>query len=208
MLIAHVVHNPARPERLKNILGQSWRNEFTAQLWAAEMNAPTPEAGCVLAHQRIVVEADRQNAPWVLIMEDDVMFLPSHTNTALEYFLHHMPREFDIYTAGTYGMAAEWTETGPRVGRLDRMSGTHCYMVSQRFYKRFMNLPITDHLDILLSKEAEIYMSLPMSALQLPGHSDIVGKYVDYNSQRFVRYPLFGDVILPNHSTGRDENTP
>ena len=128
------------------------------------------------SHKQIVRYAKQYDLPSVPIMEDDV-WMPSET--AWNTFLTNTPNSFDIWLAGAYNVALpplQPIETG--------WSGMHCYIVHKRFYDAFLSVDESKHLDTALSAlNPEVYLQYPMAAIQYPGQSATLRKWVDYNLQ-------------------------
>lgn len=194
-MVANIIHNPDRKDREQHMLEQIAEQSMAHMLWPAFRNEATPIIGCSKAHKNIVQFAADHDFESVCIMEDDVEFTAPG---AFRHFLLNIPQQpFDIYTAGVYGDVKvksghkSNTEQGFDI-IIDRISGTHCYIVHSRFYEKFLALPDNKHLDQSISAAADtIYMCHPMAALQMSGYSDIAKAVVNYNNDRFVKFPTF-----------------
>ena len=194
-MVAHIIHDFSRADRMENILKQAEEQIIVILLCPAYTKEATPVIGCAKSHKAVVRFAQSEKYPMVLIMEDDVEFTAPG---AFKHFLLNIPMgEFDIYTAGVYGDVKvkfghkSNSEQGFDI-IIDRISGTHCYIVHSRFYDKFLTLPDNEHLDQSISAAADtIYMCHPMAALQMPGYSDIAKAVVNYNNDRFVKFPTF-----------------
>lgn len=187
-MTAYVVHNKIRRDRYSLLMKEIAQQIFHARLMNAVTWCDDPVEGCHRSHKHIVFhEGLMRNKSHLLLMEDDVAFTAPG---AFQYFIDNMPKEpFDIYTAGVYGNACKYDN---ETGLLKKMSGTHCYIIHSRFYQKFMDMNIKEHLDVAISKTAEIIrMCYPMAAMQHPGYSDIVKKEVDYNNPKWIAYPLY-----------------
>lgn len=201
-MIANIIHNPARKDRLQNILEETAEQGIQYKLWPAVMDE-NPVRGCHLAHRAIVQWAKDTNQPAVWIMEDDCVF--TAPNAALTFL--HTRISYCIHTAAVYGVHKAlnkhyegWT--------YPTMSGTHCYIVDCRFYRLYLSMDTHNHLDVEIGKAVKYYQekvkiddckgiiaTAEITALQLPGHSDILNKEVDYNSDKFLQQPLFNTTL-------------
>lgn len=190
-MIAQIIHNPNRKDRLQNILEQTAEQRIKYQIWDATLNV-NPIEGCHRSHRKIVQWAQATREPMVWIMEDDCVFTAL---SAAEEFLKKIPAEFDIYTAGTYGQTCKYNSDD---GTMRRMSGTHCYIVHSRFYEKFLSLDVHEHIDVAISNATRPHLCNPMIALQMPGISDVAGDgaEVDYNQSNYVVYPLFNNTLI------------
>jgi len=199
-MIAQIIHNPARTDRMENIIQQAAEQGFQYELWPAIMDAENPARGCHLAHRAIVQHAKDQNWPAVWIMEDDIMFTASG---ACDRFLYTIPPSlyYDIYTAGSIGTHKFWHR-----GDYDypkTISGTHCYIVEEDFYNSFLSMSADEHLDIAIGKTCYpegkmpgrsplLVLARPMYALQQPGYSNILCQQTDYNNDKYLwQYEIF-----------------
>jgi len=132
-------------------------------------------AGISKAHQSVVQYAKDRGMPFILIAEDDLWF-PS--SGGLEYFLDKMPESFDIYLASTYVLPVEE----------NIVCGLHLYMVSSKFYDKFLSIPNNIHIDealdnMRLAGECDAHICVPFAALQRAGFSSNNAAYCDYNKK-------------------------
>ena len=186
-LIAHIIHQPERTDRLQNILNQT-AEQVIAYRHIYPIKDHSPVRSLTLTHRMLVREADTHNYPNILIMEDDVAFTAPG---AFRHFLANMPEDFDIYTAGSYGHACKPYDWWENTVSIKNMSGTHCYVVNNRFYKKFLSMDYNMLIDRAISEAATtVKMCMPMTALQIPGYSDLKKCDVDYNRE-YIGFPLY-----------------
>ena len=187
-MTAYIIHNEDRLSRMHNIIKQAYQQGFKYQIVPAVMKE-NPIEGCMAAHKNIVRMAKKAGLNSVLIMEDDVAFTAPG---AFRHFLENIPKAFSIYTAGVYGQACSYNSID---GTVKRISGTHCYIVHNSFYDKYLALPDTVYTDEAIGNVVRCHLCYPMAALQIPGHSDILKEEVDYNNVKWVAYPLFKNNI-------------
>lgn len=184
---AQIIHNPFRIDRMANIIHQALEQEFEYRIWPHVADA-NPIRGCHLAHRAIVQHAKDFNWPSVWIMEDDVMFT---TKSAAEQWLKLQPHAMDIYSAGNYG-THKYRRRGDKYDLPYSISGTHCYIVYQQFYDKFLSMDENEHLDVQISQTSErIVIPKLIYALQQSGYSDILQQQVNYNNEKYLSHELF-----------------
>ena len=198
MSVIHIISEKMFPDIIDQITGGVFIRH-------APVKSTTPVRGCHLAHKGIVEFAMRFDFPYVIIMEEDVKFT---SKNAFQYFISNMPERFDIYTAGVYGMK---TGYNPDTGEVQRISGTHCYVVHKWFYKRFLSMNEHEHIDQELTRMGKegyaiLKMCYPMAALQKPGYSLISQQQVDYNTDKWITHPLFETTLKEFRHECENEN--
>jgi len=184
---AQIIHNPFRLDRMANIIHQSLEQEFEYKLWPYVADV-TPIRGCHLAHRAIVQHA--KNFKWssVWIIEDDVMFT---AKSAADRWLELQPHAMDIYSACNYG-THRYKKRGDKYDLPYSISGTHCYIVYQQFYDKFLSMDANNYIDLAISKASErIVIPKLIYALQQPGYSDILQQQVNYNNENYLTHELF-----------------
>lgn len=90
-------------------------------------------------HRLIVELAKKQNLPFVLITEDDIVF--THPNS-FNYFISQIPESYDIFSGLVYSATME----GNRIMR-GGSGMTSLYFISSRFYDFFLSMNVDNHID-------------------------------------------------------------
>jgi hypothetical protein len=103
-----------------------------------------------------------ERLPEVCIMEDDCFFFASG---AWEYYLSKKPEDFDIYLGNVFHGLNEDNTT-------DDWCGMTLYVIRQRFYPTFLNLPDMNHIDRSLAGKGKYIVCDPMVCSQRAGFSD------------------------------------
>lgn len=140
-----------------------------------------PREGIMEAHKLCITMAKINNWPNVMIMEDDVLFQAK--GKTIEYVtnaLREAPADFDVLLGGIYeGKPQKFNDYWNKVGQF---CGLHCYIVSERFYDKFLNLSGPHHIDRLINMRGEnkCYVSKKFFAIQRPGYSDQIKGEVNY----------------------------
>lgn len=129
------------------------------------------------AHKQCIRKAMERDLERVVVLEDDVKFVcPGAYNRFLE-LSETLDESWDLFTTGSYGFEPE-SGSDPVV-KVKWFSALHCYMVSKRYYQRFLDTPEENNLDRGLT--GAIYMTHPMLALQWDTWSDNVSMNTSYN---------------------------
>lgn len=168
-MIAHIIYDDRRPEKLELLRQEMLRQAISFMLWEA-VRLPDIVASINASHRLIVEYAKRRQEASCLVMEDDVCF-PAPDGFA--YFLQRKPVDFDLYVAGTYG--------GVKAGKPLSNVGLHCYLIHEKYYNRFLSTDPTAHIDTA-QDGADIHVCYPMAALQRPGWSWNNKSSVNYNT--------------------------
>lgn len=135
-----------------------------------------------LSHKSIVKIAVEENWPEVCILEEDVWF-PSPDGW--KYFLANKPPVFDLYLGGVYGLnqgAQKRLEQGKGALEVHNFAGLHCYIISERYYQKFLSIPQNVHIDDQPGM-GTFFVCYPFAALQRSGWSANNGMIVNYNTQ-------------------------
>lgn len=154
--------NQGRLARMHNEMKRQGVTEY--KLWPSVNIANKPRrSGINRAHKQIVEWAALEMMPEVLIMEDDVWF-PS--DKGFKYYLENIPKEpFDLYLGGV-------TRGEIKDGKTKRYTGQFCYIISERFYDRFLG--VDDDLDIdgAMSGLGTFFVCNPMACFTYWGWSE------------------------------------
>jgi len=151
----------------------------TAQVYRAT-RTPQGTDGCLLAHQGIVRLAHAQRWPAVFVMEDDC-----------ELTEHFSPARWEADVA--WAAAAGYTVLSggcisaarPRLVRaglfaVARFKSAHCIVYRAEAYALVLRAT-PPYLDIMLGRlGARCLLTYPFVAVQRPGFSGILNRYVDY----------------------------
>jgi hypothetical protein len=172
--LLNIIHLPERLDRaelLKNELIEQGITNF--KLWDGIKDSRLVNRGISKAHKQIVQCAKENNFPEVLIGEDDLHFT---SKGAFIYFIDNKPEDFDIFLGGIY------------YGRLMKdsivndFSGLTLYIINERFYKKFLSMNETEHLDRALRNSGKFIVCNPMVVIQHNGFSDNLKKDINYES--------------------------
>lgn len=162
-----------RSERTSKVLDELKKCGITDyKLWPGVLERSVIKS-INLAHKEIVKWALENDLPEVCIAEDD--FLATHPNS-WKYFLEHKPPVFDMYLSSVFlgdidekGMAKEFT-------------GMTLYIVSKRFYVKFLTTPDDEHIDHALAGLGEYYVSPKFCFIQANGFSSNTCKHEVYDN--------------------------
>jgi len=158
-------------------------------IWPAITSGCEVVADCIaMSHKNVIRQAQEMELDEVCVMESDVWF-PG--KGAWDYFLRHIPTEYDIYSAGDYRQLEELRRhasfrkslRGPAtVYKTDRLAGLHCYIMHRNYFDTFLQSP-AGHIDIAQDGRGLFRICYPFAALQRESWSANNRKKVDYNSE-------------------------
>lgn len=170
----NIIHLPERLDRAELIKNELIEQGITNyKIWDGIKDSSLVCRGISKAHKQIVQFAKENNFSEVLIGEDDLHFT---SKGAFCYFIDNKPDDFDIFLGGIY------------YGRLMKdsividFSGLTLYIINKRFYKKFLSMNETEHLDRALRNSGKFIVCNPMVVIQHNGFSDNLKKDINYES--------------------------
>lgn len=170
----NVIHMEECVDRMKQFDKQAEEQGFYYHKHPGIVVGNIPFAGVNMAHKSIVKKAKESSKPMVIIAEDDCVF---SAPGAYDYYLANMPAEFDLYLGMIY--------SGDIVDGMVKnyMAGLTLYTVHERFYDKFLAMPVMNHIDRLLGNLAnynDFHVCDPFVCEQSDGwsfHKKEEGKY-------------------------------
>lgn len=171
-----IIHLEHRKDRLNNLHKQIEEQGIDYCIMDGIVDKQMPFRGICRAHKFIVRLAREQRMSMVAIGEDDLQF---SDKGAWDYFLEHIPNDFDLYLGSVYE---------GEINGYNRVTSSFCgltlYIVHERFYQKFLSLRETNHLDRELgelSKLYKFYVCSPFVVKQIDGWSDNKKRYCEYD---------------------------
>lgn len=168
----------------------------TYVVMAAQMDRGKACSGISRSHKECVKIAKEKHSPYVIIIEDDIMFLHKEALLKFQKFHNELPENWDLFLGGMYdGTPVPISENVARVK--DKISGLHLYMVNRNFYDKFLQADEAANLDYWVSVEANanIYVAYPFLALQYEFYSDNSKSVLNYNYDIGKRYKLINEIL-------------
>ncbi len=167
----NIIHLKNRVDRfviLKKELDEHQISDYV--LWDGIVDSNIVEKGISKSHKRIIEHAKKNELKEVLIAEDDLKFTG---RGAFDFFLTQKPLDFDIYLASIYmGNISE-------ENIVKDFSGLTFYIVSNKFYDKFLQVPEHDNLDRMLCNRGKFVVCNPFTVIQQNGYSDNKKMYCD-----------------------------
>jgi hypothetical protein len=163
----------ARSERTNNCIKECERLGIEDyKLWPG-VRVPSVVRSINLAHKQIVEWALENDLDEVCIAEDD--FVGTCPNS-WKYFLEKKPSSFDMYLSSVF--LGEIDESGI----VKVFTGMTLYVVSKKFYVKFLTTPDNEHVDISLAHLGDYHVCHPFTFIQRDGFSSNTGKNETYGS--------------------------
>lgn len=188
-MLLNIIHLETRPDRwsvlIEEIKGQDIRDY---RIWPG-IRTLQPKTGISHAHKQIVANAQAFSQPQVIIAEDDLRFT---ARNSYQYFLEYLPTDFDLYLGGIMYGTIKPDRT------VKRFAGLTLYVVQQRFYETFLQLPDDAHLDQAMDNIGKYVICDPMIITQHDGYSDNHKKIMEYDHYQ-RHYSFLKD---PDQETG------
>ena len=176
--MVHIIYDDRTPEDYGRILGELIRQEITEfKFHPATVLKNSVVESINFSHKKIVREAKESGEKEVIIFEQDIFFT---SPDSWKYFMDNKPKVFDVYLGGTYliNKPDEWA--APRI-KVNEWVGSHCIIISERYYDTFLSVPDNDHIDTVQKGRGEFYVCFPFIGMQRPGHSRNCDAPVNYN---------------------------
>lgn len=130
------------------------------------------------SHQKCIELAKQRDYPFVLIMEDDVKFLPKAREVADRCF-SQIPETWDVLLGGVYTADISSRISINEWYRLGDFSGLHFYIIHKKAYDKVLSMRIElkmPHIDRSMANKSflnmECYVIQPMFCIQQDGYSD------------------------------------
>jgi glycosyl transferase family 25 len=132
--------------------------------------------GCLLSHVEVVREAQRSNAPSVLIFEDDTVLDPDF-QSKLASFSKEVPDDWDMLYFGALHKD-EPAKISKHVGRITKANSTYAYALKNTVYDAFIELNaraehVLDMNSYLLQERFNCYCFMPNLAWVEAEYSDV-----------------------------------
>lgn len=163
----NIISLPHRKDRYDLVMNEIERQGIESyQIWPGIQNPKNSiNENIAAAHKQIVMDAKRNNLPYVIIAEDDVHF---PAKDGWKYFLSNMPQSYDLYLGGVYRGIDNI---------LGGFSGMHLYAVAQSFYDQYLLASAPDGIDNAMSRMirhglCKANLCYPIAAIQHETPSD------------------------------------
>ena len=132
--------------------------------------------GCLLSHVEVIREAQRSNAPSVLIFEDDTVLDPDF-QSKFASFSKEVPDDWDMLYFGALHKD-EPTKISEHVGRITKANSTYAYALKNTVYDAFIELNaraehVLDMNSYLLQERFNCYCFMPNLAWVEAEYSDV-----------------------------------
>lgn len=168
-----IIHDAVHTHRYGTLMGElKGQGIDQYEIFPSVYDWRSVKRGINLAHKSVVEYGKLRGEVETCVMEDDIRFCGKG---AFEYFLANKPKEFDLYLGGIY--------VGDIVdGKVKEFCGMHLYIIHERFYDTFLNLPLDEHIDGACRNRGEFHVCHPFAAVQWNGWSSQTGKAEDYDN--------------------------
>lgn len=137
------------------------------------------EAGLILTHRNILVDALKHKYESILILEDDVEFADS-VHDALE----DIPDNWDIVYFGGNHAWGQPIQLNNRIAIANKTLAMHCVGLKNTVYDRMLERnTLQQPIDVTYANNLYLvnsYVFVPSQAWQRPSFSDLMGHHVDY----------------------------
>ena len=183
-----VISLPSREDRRQAFISNNVMGYFN---WIDGVVDPKPYRGIAQAHQNAIRTAKENKWPYVLIMEDDVIF-PGKDKTLpyIDEAFKKIPNDWEILLGGVYYLAGE-VEVNNYWRRARRFCALHWYIVNESIYDKILAFDRNTHIDHWISEQCfKAYIPRRFWAIQADGYSDNVKKNTTYNSNKLANFEI------------------
>ncbi len=165
----NVIYNNINIEDYDRLIKEFDEQNVSYKFWDAVIIDYKVVESINASHKMIVKWAKENNMDEVIIAEQDLTFTSPNS---WKYFIEKKPVDFDLYLGCTYGSLKH-----------NMICGFHLYIVSNKFYDRFLSIPDNVHVDTFMdSLKGDYKFCYPFPALQRPGYSSNNMAVVNYNA--------------------------
>jgi hypothetical protein len=140
----------------------------------------TSRAGIWQAFKNCIQDAKNKNYPYILVMEDDVIFRDNAYKYVEECF-NNLPENWDILLGGISGVK-ELIEYNNYWNKVIDFSGAHFMVMSSNTFDIILDMKERVPHDRILARDNifNCYVTKKLFAIQAAGFSDCTKKEVDY----------------------------
>jgi hypothetical protein len=169
-----IIHNSVQTERYETLIRELQGQGIDKyEIFPSVYDWRSVKRGINLAHKSVVEYGKLRGEVETCVMEDDIRFCGGG---AFEYFLKNKPDDFDLYLGGIYVGEIQPDNT------VKEFCGFHCYIIHERFYDTFLELPLDEHIDNVCKGKGKFVVCNPFIAVQYNGFSAQTGKSENYDS--------------------------
>jgi glycosyl transferase family 25 len=153
--------------------------------------------GCTLSHLKCIEYAKQNDWEYVLILEDDTVFMGNVNEVFKKTFQEVCEYEWNLlYLGGLIRSKSE--KISDNLVHVIKSNTTHAYVIHKRFYDIALSIDTNIAIDLSyrsLSYKHKMYMCNPMVAFQRPGWSSIQRAFVDYKPEMLKSFDKFVNRI-------------
>ncbi len=185
-----LINLPNRPEKLESAITEMKSFFDNPGFFKVDgVIESSPYLGIAQAHINCIQLAKECGWKRVVIIEDDIEFMPGAKEYANECF-KNLPDDWDILLGGLYS-TDKLTPYNEYWQHTREFAGLHFYMVNEKAYDTILNFKKNMHIDRFMAGQGKLkcYVANKFFAIQKPGHSDNVNMYRDY-SEMLTKFEL------------------
>jgi glycosyl transferase family 25 len=193
MISTYIINLQYRNDRYNHIINEITKLKISQFQVIDAVQRDISWKGCLESHLKCIKLAKENKLPYVLILEDDAVFIDNAPEIFKKILLDIQTFEWDMFFLGA-NLQTHTTRISNTLLKLNGSYAAHAYIVHERFYDTILNLQPTCEIDVHYSNlmlDYDIYMCDPMIAYQLPSHSDLQNGFRDYNSGMYNNYFKF-----------------
>ena len=189
----YIINLQHRTDRYNHVINEITKLESSEFQIVDAIKHEIPWKGCLQSHLKCVQLAKNSNIPYVLILEDDVIFTDNAVEILKKTFNELQLYKWDMFFLGANLFSPAY-KTSEHLLKLTGAWCAHAYVVHNKFYDTILSLPPNKEIDNYygeLMNKYNVYMSNPMIAYQLPSFSNLQNGFRDYNEaidRNFLTY--------------------
>lgn len=194
-----VLNLPERTDRLESVLQELREHDIQASVVDSIKGDPG-WSGLLKTMKKIFGISLSKGYKNILVLEDDVRFM-APAKPFLENVLPQLPEHYHCFQLGTNLLSIP-TRISENILKISSAYSTHAVAYSREGME--LILPLLDQevaYDILLMKNIQVlghcYCTFPQLAMQRPGHSDIEGKFVDWQAHSAMTFSMMTKKLQP-----------
>lgn len=190
-IVAYIINLKHRTDRYEHVISEVSKLPLTS--FEIVEGIVDNTGTCFQSQKKCIQLAKNANLPYVLILEDDVVFTQNVVRVFEDTFKELQSLDWHMFYLGA-NLQNPAVKISKNLLKLTAAFAAHAYVVHEKFYDVILELPHTCEMDVHYSNlmtTYNMYMCNPMIAYQLPSYSDLQKGFRDYNEALDVNFKRY-----------------
>lgn len=186
----YIIHLPHREDRKELFLHQDRELNLNNCCFFDAIKEEKGWLGCFLSHQAVIKRAKEEKLPYVVVLEDDIVFC-HHFNKAILLLEMYLPVDWELVYLGGNNREMPLMPINCYVGACRRTLSTVGYIIKESLYDKVLELKPEMPIDVMYAnnfQKGRAYCPMTNLVWQAPGYSDVLNTNVDYKREYKQRW--------------------